>query len=58
LSDVVMVKSAKGRMFTVERQSTLPPASPTRSSRFIVVSSTEDMCLSSPSPLSPHHSLH
>lgn len=56
LNDVVMVKSAKGRMFTVERQSTLPPASPTRSSRFIVVSSTEDMCLSS--PLSPHHSLH
>ncbi|KAF8936197.1 hypothetical protein BGZ47_009620 [Haplosporangium gracile] len=59
LSDVVMVKkSAKGRMFTVERQTTLPPASPTRSSRFIVVSSTEDMCLSSPSPLSPHHALH
>ncbi|KAK3817050.1 MAG: hypothetical protein JOS17DRAFT_758136 [Linnemannia elongata] len=60
LSDVVMVKkSAKGRMFTVERQSTLPPASPTRSSRFIVVSSTEDMCLSTPSSLSPHpHVLH
>ncbi|KAH7036177.1 hypothetical protein BKA57DRAFT_475741 [Linnemannia elongata] len=59
MSDVVMVKtSAKGRMFTVERQSTLPPASPTRSSRFIVVSSTEDMCLPSPS-LSPHtHALH
>ncbi|KAG0377317.1 hypothetical protein BGX24_006339 [Mortierella sp. AD032] len=64
-SDIVMVKkSAKGRMFTVERQSTLPlPSSPTRSSRFIVVSSTEDMCLSSAgsgaltlSP--PHHSLH
>ncbi|KAG9073364.1 hypothetical protein KI688_001159 [Linnemannia hyalina] len=60
LSDVVMVKkSAKGRMFTVERQSTLPPASPTKSSRFIVVSSTEDMCLSPPSSLSPRpHALH
>ncbi|KAG0275713.1 hypothetical protein BGZ95_008461 [Linnemannia exigua] len=66
-SDIVMVKkSAKGRMFTVERQSTLPlPSSPTRSSRFIVVSSTEDMCLNGVgsgngaltlSP--PHHSLH
>ncbi|KAF9901527.1 hypothetical protein EC991_006038 [Linnemannia zychae] len=66
-SDIVMVKkSAKGRMFTVERQSTMPlPSSPTRSSRFIVVSSSEDMCLSSSGPghgssglTFPQHSLH
>jgi len=51
LSDVVMVKkSAKGRMFTVER-TVAPPSSPTRSSsRFIVVSSNEDVCLSTPTP--------
>ncbi|KAF9915164.1 hypothetical protein BX616_006767 [Lobosporangium transversale] len=47
-SDIVVVKkSATGRMFTVER--TLP-ASPTKSSRFIVMSSTDDLCASTPSP--------
>lgn len=39
-SDVVMVKkSATGRMFTVERTI---PVSPTRCSRFIVVSAEEE----------------
>ncbi|KAI1315967.1 hypothetical protein EDD11_010606 [Mortierella claussenii] len=42
-SDIVMVKkSATGRMFTVERA--IPP-SPTKCSRFIVVSSTDELCV-------------
>ncbi|KAF9584642.1 hypothetical protein BGW38_005745 [Lunasporangiospora selenospora] len=50
-SDVVMVKkSATGRMFTVERAI---PASPTKCSRFIVVSATDEICTSTPTVSSP-----
>ncbi|KAF8939214.1 hypothetical protein EDD21DRAFT_2058 [Dissophora ornata] len=46
ISDVVMIKkSAKGRTFTVERTI---PASPTRSSRFIVGSSTDELFVPAP----------
>ncbi|KAF9951454.1 hypothetical protein BGZ72_007035 [Mortierella alpina] len=51
VSDVVMIKkSATGRMFTVERAI---PVSPTKCSRFTLVSSTDELCVPTPSPPRP-----
>ncbi|GJJ70313.1 hypothetical protein EMPS_02662 [Entomortierella parvispora] len=45
VSDVVVKKSATGRMFTVERTIPVTVSSPTRCSRFIVMPASEDICL-------------
>ncbi|KAG9325336.1 hypothetical protein KVV02_006976 [Mortierella alpina] len=55
-SDVVMIKkSATGRMFTVERAI---PVSPTKCSRFTLVSSTDELCVptTATTPLPPRPS--